>query len=326
MKRLGLFVFYDKDNYVDDYVLYMLDDLKKNINDLIIICNCKLNNIEKSKLKKYTNKIILRENKGLDAGALYEYFNSTDEYKKYDELVYLNDTFFGPFYPFKTIFNKMKTRDNIDFWGLSLGHKQKYEGIDKNRKIIDEHIQTFFMVFKNKVLISDAFNNYWKNYDYKNMLYFNDIVDKHETFFTQYLVNNGFKFDSYIEDTLHSKDYKRNFNNYFYNPSYQIIKDNSPFIKRKMFSYSDGIMSLLSDNNELRISMNYIENKTNYDTSLIWKNLLRYYNLHTLSTSYGFNECISLSNNSHNVSGLILLNNSYFINDVKNIINYFTLE
>ena len=36
-KRLLIFFFYDKDGIVDRYIPYMLDDMKKNVNDIIFV-------------------------------------------------------------------------------------------------------------------------------------------------------------------------------------------------------------------------------------------------------------------------------------------------
>ena len=48
-KRLGIFIFYDKDNIIDDYVIYMLDSLTEAVNELIIVSNSKLDKKELSK-------------------------------------------------------------------------------------------------------------------------------------------------------------------------------------------------------------------------------------------------------------------------------------
>ena len=42
MKRVAIYFFYDKNGIVDKYVNYFLEDLKKNLDRLIIVCNGKL--------------------------------------------------------------------------------------------------------------------------------------------------------------------------------------------------------------------------------------------------------------------------------------------
>ena len=39
---MAIYFFYDKDGIVDGYVDYFLEDLKKNLDRLIVVCNGKL--------------------------------------------------------------------------------------------------------------------------------------------------------------------------------------------------------------------------------------------------------------------------------------------
>ena len=108
IKRLGIFVFYDKDGIVDDYVLFMLNSLKDATEDIIIVSNSKISDTEKKKFLAFTNKIKIRQNVGLDAGAFKDIFDEYKEFfKEFDELILLNDTFYGPFTSFKKICKSM---------------------------------------------------------------------------------------------------------------------------------------------------------------------------------------------------------------------------
>ena len=37
--RLGIFVFYDKDGIADEYNFYFIEELKKQVSRLLVICN-----------------------------------------------------------------------------------------------------------------------------------------------------------------------------------------------------------------------------------------------------------------------------------------------
>ena len=39
MKRLGIFFFFEKNGYVDDFIPYYLRDLNKNLTELVVVCN-----------------------------------------------------------------------------------------------------------------------------------------------------------------------------------------------------------------------------------------------------------------------------------------------
>ena len=109
-KKIGVFIFFDRDGIVDDYVTYLLDDLVNSLDDLIIISNSYLDCDNKNKLLKYTDKIDVRNNVGLDAGAFkYAYDKYKNYFNEFDELTIINDTFFGPFIPFKKIYRDRKS-------------------------------------------------------------------------------------------------------------------------------------------------------------------------------------------------------------------------
>ena len=53
MKRVAIYFFYDKNGIVDKYVNYFLEDLKKNLDRLIIVCNGKLTSKGREELEKF---------------------------------------------------------------------------------------------------------------------------------------------------------------------------------------------------------------------------------------------------------------------------------
>ena len=321
-KRMGLFVFYDKDNIVDDYILYLLEEISKELSGMVIISNSKLSSKEKSKLNKYCFKYIERENKGLDAGALCDYFRNNNDHEDYDEIVYFNDTCYAPLYPFNEIFKEMDEK-KCDFWGLTVGEKETnyYEAIKE--PYFPKHIQTFFIVFRKNVFLSDAFKNYWKNFKLEEMKSFNDIVSKHELIFTKYLEDNGFKYDYYIKSKVISDDYHRNYNHFAFSSANLVIDEKAPFIKRKCFITPIENLIYMNANNDLKRAYLYIKNNTNYDTKMIWQNVLRLYNIYDVSQVFGLNEIIIPNTYSKysDVSYFIIIDNLYILDKLIDKIN-----
>lgn len=288
VKRLGVFVFYDKDGIVDDYVLYLLKSLKEAVEDIIVVSNCPLADSEKEKFFPFTKSVKVRENIGLDAGAFKDIYDAYhDDFKNYDELLLLNDTFYGPFVPFKDICETMGKKD-IDFWGLSANYDSPDGFGYLPDHMIHSHIQTFFIAFRSTVLKSDAFQSYWQNYNIKKMKTFNSVVTKHEILFTHYLEQAGFTWEVYTNlEKYHSPNLEENFNTYAY-ASYDLIKNyRCPFIKRKNFVFAKKDVLYLSDGEDNKKSLDYIKEKKLYDTELIWKNLIRLYKTEDLY--YGLN-------------------------------------
>ena len=118
--RCGIFLFYDCDGIVDDYIIYMLKDLKKSLSYLLVVCNGKPKEEELKKLQVEADEVLIRRNHGFDVGGYREglFYLGFRELEKYDEIVLFNYTFFGSIYPFSEMFEKMSTID-LDFWGIT---------------------------------------------------------------------------------------------------------------------------------------------------------------------------------------------------------------
>lgn len=301
-KRLGIYIFYDKDNIIDDYVIYMLKDLNKAVDNIIFVSNSKISKEEEKKLNGLNIEINIRENIGLDAGAFkYVYDKYKREYLcQYDEVLLLNDTFYGPFKPFKEIINEMNDKD-IDFWGLTANFDSK-DGTGKAiDKFIHSHVQTFFVAYRRSVLESTFFNKYWKKYNINKNNSFENVVNYHESYFTYLLEKNGFKWDTYVNLNHFKKDIiKYNYNIYGYS-AYTLLKYyNCPFIKRKNFVFNKIDSLYINDGMDTKRALDYIKNNTNYDLRLIFNNLKRIYSSYDLYRGLSLNYLVEENKNKYN--------------------------
>lgn len=322
-ERLGIFIFYDRDGIVDDYVTFLLNDLTTTVNELIIVSNSKLSPFEKAKLSKFTDKIKIRENVGLDAGAFKDIYDEYKEYiKSFDEVILLNDTFFGPFIPFKTIIKDMAKKD-IDFWGLSACYDSPDGFGYLPDKMIHNHIQTFFIVFRNNVLNSEAFNTYWENYNIKKMKSFDNVVTKHEIVFTHYLEEAGFKWDIYTDLSKYkSSELTENFNTYAY-ASYDLIKNyHCPFLKKKNFSFPKSDVLYLSDGEDLKKTFNYLKENNIYDTEMIWKYIIRICKTEDIYFNLNLNYIIEEDKENKNYAIVLKLEEEKYIEYYVNLLKH----
>ena len=194
MKRVAIYFFYDKDGVVDRYVNYFLEDFKQNLDRLIVVCNGKLTPEGREEFSKYTNEIIVRENKGFDVWAYKEgiEYIGWDNLKNYDELIMLNMTIMGPIYSFKEMFDEMDSRKELDFWGITKFHKFPVDpwGLIKYG-YIPEHIQSHFIAVRNPMLTSYEFKQHWEKMRMINTYF--ESVSYHESIFTKKFNDKGFK-------------------------------------------------------------------------------------------------------------------------------------
>ncbi len=139
MKRICILPVFDKDGIFDESVLFFIRSLSEVVDRLILVVIGEVTEESLAVLKTYTNEILIKENRGLDAGAVKYCFKndlSLDKLHEYDELVIANDTNFGPFIPFAQIFATMQKK-SCDYWGMNF--------IDTN---LMPHIQSDFRVFR----------------------------------------------------------------------------------------------------------------------------------------------------------------------------------
>ena len=278
MKRLGIFCMYDKDGVVDDYILYLLQEIKKVLTHLTIICNGKLYPEGRARLEKYTDDIFVRENTGFDMAAWkHGILDKKDELKDYDELILFNDSFYGPFYPFQDIFDEMAKRSNADFWGLTIHGKTEATTAVFPDGYIREHIQSYFLVVRNRMLHSKEFITYWETSETSTG--FQETITWHEVLFTETFFEKGFTYDVYCDTREWEKDYTVKINHYLYSTEKLLKEYRCPVIKKKVFLLKREKHLVFNYSDNPRKSLEFIENNTDYDTKLIWQNLLRNQNI-----------------------------------------------
>ena len=273
-RRLGIAVCYDKDGIIDDYIPYCLKDLKENLDKLIVVFNGQLSKAGFDKLASVADDVVERDNHGMDFGAwkyaICQYLGQ-DEICSYDELVLLNDTFYGPFYSFQTVFDKMSEKE-VDFWGIT-DHGQApgpSNWPDNEYGCIPRHIQTYFLVFREKLLRSDAFKDFWENVEEFDE--FEYTVMKIETVLSRHFEDLGYRWDVYAKDNSGGQSY----NACKYN-TYELIRNGLPILKRKYLSsrypnYGENLNEVQSR------SLEYVKKNSSYPIKLMFDNMLRLYN------------------------------------------------
>lgn len=278
VKRLCIYVTYDKQNIIDHYIGYMLNELRSCADYLAVVCNNDKNLINGVDiLEQYADDIFFRENKGFDIGGFKDAlcdFLGREKVIEYDELILVNDSMFGPFKSMKEIFSEMDGR-TADFWGAAVHGEGESDLLGK----ITEHVQTYFMVIRSAMLRCDQFWEYWEGLPY--FITFKEAIQQHEMRFTSYFSNMGYCYSALADTRINDSAY--NFTQYVY-LSYELIKKrNFPFLKRQQIAYNT-LKKQTQEN--LRQAIDYIDKETNYDVNLIWDNLIRTFNVADLQRSF----------------------------------------
>ena len=64
--RCGIFLFYDRDGIVDDYIIYMLKDIRKSLSHLLVVCNGEPGKEGLERLQAESDEVLIRANHGFD--------------------------------------------------------------------------------------------------------------------------------------------------------------------------------------------------------------------------------------------------------------------
>ncbi len=219
-KRICLFAGYDSSGLIHDYVVNYVQELSE-ISDVYYLADCIMASSELAKLSSFTISAEAYRHEMYDFGSWKLLIDTIGIEKlcEYDELILSNDSCFGPFYPLSPIFEKMNSR-TIDFWGLTAC------------SIFQTHLQSFFIVFKRNVFISEAFIKFFKSIKKESSVM--DVILNYETKLTPYLSDEGYTWDSFIPQNVISKKYP--------NPTivpFTLLSNSFPLLKVKVFTCYD---------------------------------------------------------------------------------------
>jgi rhamnosyltransferase len=252
-KRAAVYIFYDKDGFVDEYVKFFINELKTVADTIIVLVNGDLNQEGKQYFEENAAFLFQRENAGYEMKALEELFlERMDSYFWYsfDELIICNDSFYGPFIPLKEIFGKMESSES-DYWGL----------VRMPQPFFVDFIGSIFVVYRKRIIEGDWIIKYFqenKKYEIGN---FFEVVDLYEVGLFYYLKNRGFQSDAMVNLTKSGMKF----------PYESMLRDGMPVLQRKAFSEE------YCNVQEIQKCLSYIKENNLYNVDWITSNARRRY-------------------------------------------------
>ena len=182
ISRLLIYVINNEYNNISSYIFYQLNHINHLFSKIIIISNSEIKRSNKliniiNKTTFIYEKIIFSKYKAWYKAILnFGFLNLI----KYDEITFMTDESFGPFWGIDEYFINFEKEKEIDFWGIISF---------KKTKIID-----YFITFKRNIIKNKIFIDFWKN---ENLFKKNKVIN-----ITEYFLNNNFKFK-----TIYNIDY-----------------------------------------------------------------------------------------------------------------------
>lgn len=271
-ERIAIYFYYDEYGIVDEYALYFIKGLREIAGYVLVVVNGFITDESKEKLLKISDDLLIRPNEGYDAWAYKDAFNHIgwEQLEKYEEVVYCNSTVFGPIYPFEEMFGKMSENDDLDFWGISFHPDMESSSTCNPYGYIPEHVQHYFVVWRKRFTKAPELKKYWE--ELPPIRNYAETVGLHETVFTKYFQDLGFRWTTYVRYVLEEES-----SNYLllYEPLKALEKYRCPVIKRKLFFLEDKYVTSNSIGERVRDTLDYLETYKLYDVDLIYRNIIR---------------------------------------------------
>lgn len=262
MRRLLIYVHYNKYGGFSDYVDYQLEKLAPLFEKVIFVSNSSLEQSVQDYLihKFHFSELLIRENFGYDFAAWRDGLQILDESELYyfNSITLMNDTCFGPLWNLEVHYNYFEQEPKTDFWGMT-----NHAEVVTDAVVIPEHLQSYFMVFHKNVVQSGIFLEFFKHVvDFKDV---QKVIDQYETQLTSILKSAGFQYGVLLDTLSLPNNNQLNFS--LYHPKL-LLDHRVPFLKVKLFELHQYISPyILSD----------LRKSSEYPTDFITEHVSRVY-------------------------------------------------
>jgi len=258
VKRTAIYTFWEKNGILQAHHLFYVKGLLEIANEVLLVANGHLTEESQHILDDAGIKYLIRPNQGLDFAAWkagLEHIGKNSILSR-DELILCNCSCYGPLFPFSESFKKMSDSD-CDFWGINR-QPERADG-----KWPHAHIQSYFYVFRKKVLESEAFWKWWE--ELKSATHYKQEIYTHEVNFTAYLESYGLTSAILMDEEKYLRMSPKGDAFKFFAHT-QVIEDRSPLVKRKHMLGADA---------ESWKTLLFIESFTNYPVQAICEDMAR---------------------------------------------------
>lgn len=264
--RLLIYVFHDEEGVVDKYVTFLLTSMRRICREICFIVNGGLTPESRSSVEPHVDRLILRENIGMDAAA-YRYAIREYGYEnlsQYDEVICTGHSFFGPFYPIEEMFQSMGER-KCDWWSI---YQYPASHNDNGTPFLYPHIPGRFVVYRNSILRNQAFRRYWESLPPTDTLEY--LVLNHEQRQTPFYDRLGFVKSLYIDymdlSNVQHTDFPQRYADIL------LQKGRMPLLPREVFFPKNGIYPYAK---AIMHAIQLIKKNTSYPVQFITDNLRR---------------------------------------------------
>lgn len=263
-RRAIIYLFYDRDGVVDDYVPYKLERLRAHAEYILVVVNGQLDASQASKLEAVADTVLQRENSGMDVGGYRAALHELGErVSTFDELILMNYTWFGPVGNFDAVFERMDARP-VHFWGMTV-HGEENPNPITGTGVMRAHLQSHWIAVRAPLLQSDHWREYWATMP--EISSYRGSILNHESRFTGHFADLGYAWEAAFPPESYPGTSHPAFES-----AVQLLRDGCPVLKRRPFFHDP----LYLDRHAI-IGRWLIDeaSQRGYPVDLIWPNVVR---------------------------------------------------
>lgn len=177
MKRLLCYAHFDGNGQVKPFVKHALNAMQPYCSKTIFVSNSNFAEDDRVELLSVCSDVLVNNNTGYDF-YMWKLALEKVDLSLYDEVVLMNSSIYGPVSDIGAVFADMAEL-GCDFWGITECFQ------------LQPHIQSYFLVFRRRVIASQAFRNFWDGVlPYVNK---SQVILSYEVGLTQWLWESEFK-------------------------------------------------------------------------------------------------------------------------------------
>ena len=206
-KRYCVFAAYNNENRITTELLFYLEELNKITDGVVFIMDNPIDETEEKKLEGLTIYHKCEKHNEYDFGSYKKGFFYLKENGLLDdtnEIIFANDSCYGPLKPLNLFINKWEKENKPDFYGITINNfGLKYSSVPiVNCKF--PHIQSYFFLITKNIFEKEFFQNFLGDvHHFDTML---GVVKTYEMGLSDLIVKNGFKLKAYFD----FKDFDKN--------------------------------------------------------------------------------------------------------------------
>lgn len=273
MRRIAIVALRGDANKIYEYVLYLLKEIKDNVQALHIVYCGNLKEENDTCLRKVSPYI-----QSYSGNTSIEGFNiivqqlGTSRLKVFDELLLVDDSLFGPLYSMQDVLRKMEG-EKADFWGIV----ERNDSFSKSVQggVLTRHFSPGFLVLRSPLLKDKRMIAFFRELSSKECSEEERLAELHRVF--QGWGYQGVPFCKTVD--LDLSKIKKNIAQDLWNIYELVDRRKMPFLSKTAFLLDTGERLSRGLLDALPRTMDYLRNQGEYDEKLIWQWLLDHCNL-----------------------------------------------